>query len=830
MKKLYFLISLFCCVHLLHAQEVRIIGDTSAANNTTAGPFSFVPTGTIPTGYRTFTSLSLYTPQDIEATGWITSLAWKCYSSTSPFNNILSYNIYIAPTTFGTVNGINPATATIGATLVYSGSFPSFSVGSWLNFDITDYLYTGGNFIIIVQYNYNSPSSPLASFYGMQTSFTSYLREVMVNSTEISGSNINVRPTTRFAFRPALNDVALGAIINPTYYSEPGAAPVQVVIKNTGTSTLLQATISVALDDTLKFNYPWTGALNAGDSSSVVTSSLNIPQGNHTVKVWVSEPNGVTDSINFNDTLSLFMPGCYHLSGAYSIGTGGDFSSAADAATAIMNCGIKSDVTLSFLPGEYNGQFMLGTIYDEGGGHTITLCSSTGNPADVILNHTDNANSAYGLIYLNKSKNIIIKNLTLQVSAFNSPTTIYLDLIIVCSNDSNIRIVNNIFKYGTSDLQGYCVALSNCKYIQVDSNSFSYISAGIFSENGTGLRILNNNIISGHMDTKSVGAYAIYISTETDFAIQGNTITFIPGSGQGIYISSCPGKGDVSYNSVQVTEPDSINYYFNSLEIYGSFSHATPLQVYNNFFVNYLSQSGAILLISPKNVELFYNSIFNKNAGYALDFYYGVDSVSMYDNILVNADTAGTLYNFYNGGLPDLNSDNNDLYPGPGTVSSTYATIQDWISGMKLDSHSVSINPGFVGINDLHISNDSLCGISKNLYKPADDIDKKPRISYCLGADEISEIVVVTGLVNAVTETSVKVYPNPVTDILSLFPSTSKTTLWQGSLISITGATVKTIEFNSEYSFSVAGLPKGLYILELNTKGNDSEHFKLIVE
>jgi hypothetical protein len=81
-------------------------------------------------------------------------------------------------------------------------------------------------------------------------------------------------------------------------------APV-VTLRNRGSQTLNSVVVKTVIDNGTAVNYTWTGALASLASTSVTLNAVTITQGNHTVKIYTSSPNGGIDENTTNDTLTV---------------------------------------------------------------------------------------------------------------------------------------------------------------------------------------------------------------------------------------------------------------------------------------------------------------------------------------------------------------------------------------------------------------------------------------------------------------------------------------------------------------------------------------------
>lgn len=117
------------------------------------------------------------------------------------------------------------------------------------------------------------------------------------------------------------NDVAVADIISPStweFYSRlnPICGDPVVVIRNTGSETLTQCTITYGIDDGVSGTYTWKGRLPFMQSDTVTLPALDwgFTQGRQTFRVIVSAPNGREDEYAPNDnmTTTFEMPPTFY--------------------------------------------------------------------------------------------------------------------------------------------------------------------------------------------------------------------------------------------------------------------------------------------------------------------------------------------------------------------------------------------------------------------------------------------------------------------------------------------------------------------------------------
>ena len=92
----------------------------------------------------------------------------------------------------------------------------------------------------------------------------------------------------------------------------------------------------------------WTGNLPTGKSDTVSLGNFNFSAGiEYTLKAWTTNPNGIADTINYNDTLTkkeLYAG----LAGKYTVGgTLPNFNTLNEAINALKLGGVIDTVTFT---------------------------------------------------------------------------------------------------------------------------------------------------------------------------------------------------------------------------------------------------------------------------------------------------------------------------------------------------------------------------------------------------------------------------------------------------------------------------------------------------
>ena len=106
---------------------------------------------------------------------------------------------------------------------------------------------------------------------------------------------------------PPLQDVAMEEIHTPFSYSASGNTDLTASLKNKGRDTLTSVDVTYTIDGGSPFTSTLSNLNIEFNEHYRFThpTAFNLSNGNHTIKVWTSMINGVSDTLNDNDTVSM---------------------------------------------------------------------------------------------------------------------------------------------------------------------------------------------------------------------------------------------------------------------------------------------------------------------------------------------------------------------------------------------------------------------------------------------------------------------------------------------------------------------------------------------
>ncbi len=316
-------------------------------------------------------------------------------------------------------------------------------------------------------------------------------------------------------------------------------------------------------------------SVNGGGSTTQSFSSLNIAPGsstvlslsgvvftnslsNQSITISTSNPNGVPDVINGNDTFTNNAV-LIALSGTYTVGSTGNFATITSAVNRANTSGLCGPVVFSLIDAAYTAETLPITINSLSGSNTtntltikpsgVTAISGTSASAIFVLNGADNiimdgsssttVNSVCPLVQA--SRDLTITN----NSTSSSSAVIWLQSLGAGSGATNNIIRNTNLVGGSSTGTLACIGQGSSTIAtgsngadndnnRFENNSFSRAQYGVFSQ---GLSALNFNTgttieLNSTLSTPSnnISRAGVYVGFEDGAIIRKNTISNISGN------------------------------------------------------------------------------------------------------------------------------------------------------------------------------------------------------------------------------------------------------------------------------------------------------------
>jgi len=423
------------------------------------------------------------------------------------------------------------------------------------------------------------------------------------------------------------------------------------------------------------------------------------------------------------------------LSGTYTVGSGGNYTTLNAAVNDVVLKGVSGPVTFDVIPGPYSERFLLVNVPGNSTTNTITFQSQTGIASDVsIFKDALNAGENY-LVRLYGADNVIIQNLS-----FFATGTTYARVIELMGGVDNTKIMNNILTgYATGSSSGnYYLIFSDNYYtsnIQITGNNFSQggwsiIMYGLSTTVPTlGTRVLNNTFSSGYG--------GVYLTAHKSAYVNSNFITVTGNSGFGIYAYDCD-------DSLQI-QKNKVNLPTNGNGILAQYCDGTQFGgkglIANNFVtVGGTGGASGLQLDYCNYMNVYYNSVnqTNTHTSYYAFYLNSGGNINVRNNIFAN--NGGYAY-YTNTPAAIATSNYNDLY-SPGNFLAYWSGNRKDLAAFKTasskDTNSVFIYPQYFSSTDLHQASPWIDSAAAPISSVTQDIDGDARDAAKpdIGADE----------------------------------------------------------------------------------------------
>lgn len=478
---------------------------------------------------------------------------------------------------------------------------------------------------------------------------------------------------------PASTDAGVAEVVVPPAPLLPGAVPVNVKIRNSGTTTLTSVQINWTVNGVAQTPFAWTGSLAGGSQSA------NVNIGNFTltsltgfnIAAWTSSPNSGADARIDND--SAYAENIYAVvpGGSYTInknapGSATNFPSFTSFSNAVTFGGIAGPISCSVVQGSgpYNEQVFFGNIP---GISAISSIFINGNNEEVQFNNTNPG--SIGIINLIGTDYITFKNLRVRSlnvsygvgfiltagSDFNTIDSCFIDISVTTgSGSAGIALTGTTStSLTTTGINGSFNTFSN-NMITGGSNGGPYYGLIVIPTNINGsanntTRVINNTI-------RDFTVYGMYIMYSAGGVYRGNVMSrptkASPTTHYGIYMSS--GMAQDTFDRNVVRQPFEM------------------LQTSTGTFYAYYAIATNIPAARPVifSNNMMYNIRFN---GTLYGFYQlSAQNFRLWNNTFVvdhpTSTSTAVTYLYYNSGTPTTTTiRNNIFYLNRGGTGNKYA-------------------------------------------------------------------------------------------------------------------------------------------------------------
>ncbi|MCX6351808.1 MAG: PKD domain-containing protein [Bacteroidetes bacterium] len=546
---------------------------------------------------------------------------------------------------------------------------------------------------------------------------------------------------------PHTTDAGVYSLDSPAFTGCGGAQNIYTTISNYGLGTLTSFSVNWSVNGTAQTAYTYSGSLTIGKSVQVKLGSYSFATGSsYALKIYTSSPNGLSgDSVPTNDTLTKTL-NTNGLTGTYSIGTSGTYTTFTAAVADMVSKGICGAITINVDDNTYTESVKIDAIKGTSATNTITFQSKNGDSTKVILDWalTSSSGANNYALQLNGCSHIIFKKMTLQRSTGGR----YGNVIEITGSAAYNTITNCEIKAEAYGAGSYAYLV----YSQTSGDSFNAFNNNLFYNSYYGVNYGNSGVYeTGNSFTNNtfdtIYYYGCYIGYQNQFNFLGNKVSGITANyGYALYFNYARGGSKYIGNKITTTAGTyGMNcYYFNSV------GGKDTNYVANNFISctgTYINSTYGIYCYGSDYVNFLYNNVNLYSSGAAATYYtyYGYNataakSILVYNNNFVNTQSAYAIYS--NKNITD--ADNNNYYVASGALgawnAATISNLAAWQTATSFDANSYSVNPNFTSNTDLHVGNAKLNGTAQVFGRITTDIDGETRNATKpdIGADEFN--------------------------------------------------------------------------------------------
>ncbi|MEF8811185.1 MAG: right-handed parallel beta-helix repeat-containing protein, partial [Bacteroidales bacterium] len=434
--------------------------------------------------------------------------------------------------------------------------------------------------------------------------------------------------------------------------------------------------------------------------------------------------------------------------GDYTIGPGADFDSLAQAIDSLLLKGVSGEVRLNFSSGTHIVHTEIpaipGTNYDK----NLVLQSESGNCDDVLIKYEEQSNTDNGyVITCHGTDFMTVRNLSFKADRVEGPYSRYARVFKFFGGTENLTFTDNHLKsvYHPSR-EHYAIFFTNDKVHYYDSlvianNELDSCAVGIYFQSYGQLQqkksvkahIVNNELFH-------VGRKGFHFQNHNGPTIKNN---IIDSETIGIYLSNCINNTTITGNQISAG-----NDYGIGMTVCKALDTSRGL-VANNFITAPGSfDTQGINMLGSEHFDVVYNSVHvTSDDGGAR----AIHTTSGTGNVILNnifSNVGGGYAAKYERASAIDSLDYNDYYTAGNDLAVWESTVCPDLDSLQsasgMDQHALSVDPGFVSDDDLHLNSPAVSEHATPIPFVTTDIDGEERdpSSPDMGADEAGSIVV----------------------------------------------------------------------------------------
>ncbi|MFW5901178.1 MAG: Ig-like domain-containing protein, partial [bacterium] len=434
--------------------------------------------------------------------------------------------------------------------------------------------------------------------------------------------------------------------------------------------------------------------------------------------------------------------------GDYTIGPGQDFDSLAQAIDSLLIKGVSDEVRLNFSSGTHIVHTEIPTIPGTDYDKHLVLQSESGNRDDVLIKYEKQSNNdnAY-VIKCQGTDFMTVRNLSFKADRDEGFYSVFSRVFKFYGGTENLTFTGNYLKsvyHPTSE--HYSIFFTNEQEHYYDSlviagNTFDSCAVGIYLDNYGYYQDKNKPVKLHILDNElsHIGHEGLHLANHNSPTIKNNVID---SDSRAMYLYNCINNTTIRGNHI-----------FARFDYAMGIMHCDAVNssrglVANNFItITGTYDSKGITITHSENYDIVYNSVHMTSDHVGASAIHTSDGAGLVvlNNIFTNVG-GGYVAKYYDGSSAIDSMDFNDYYNSGNDLALWESTVCSDLSELQsasgMDQHALSVDPGFVSDDDLHLNSPAVTEHATPISFVTTDIDGEERdpSSPDMGADEYGAV------------------------------------------------------------------------------------------
>jgi len=515
---------------------------------------------------------------------------------------------------------------------------------------------------------------------------------------------------------PFANDASIASLDEPASPICVIGDTIRATLLNAGTSPLTSVDIKWQYNGGAINTFAWTGNLASNTTMGPINIGNTSMTSGNSLEVWTENPNSVPDSNSTNDSIQGMVPQP-SLNGTYSLGTGQTYVTFQSAVDDLHSFGVCGPVVFNVMSGTYSEQIEINDILGTSATNTVTFQSVAQDSSTVTLTSSTAANATNWTVNFDGADWVTFQHMTIE-----NTNTLYGRVFNFVGSANNNAVMNSVVRNNNATTTSTFSALvwsnnSEDNGTQFKWNVFENGSYGLYWW-GSGQTALEAGTVIEGNTFKDQYFYGIYCYYQDGLVIHNNLLesaSTYTGTSYAIRPWYCDNGTQITNNVIKPsggTYPVyGIQQYYNDntainkgLVANNCIKIGNPANTGTSFYGYYGFQNGfSDILNNSMDIEgggVNARALYSSSGG----------ANTMHNNSLSNMGQGYAVYLQDNYTIIDAN--NNNLYTTGtnfawqgGNVSGDLAA---WQSNSNFDLNGVSVDPGFLNVDDCRVCNDTM--------------------------------------------------------------------------------------------------------------------------